>query len=580
MSDIGRSANWDNSSFPSNQKLTLFIDPDRMPSFSLNMERPSIDIDRQKLSLAKALIETAKTQDILTARQSIYRRIKTILVEVLPNTLIGMEEVSDLLGIEREIDRKRASVTVRIQKALFDDMDITKNTIRLIDAVFVPTIDGRMTAGEGERPFEVPGLQPRGRLIKQLLESLGHADFYEFCGVNSSNMMRFLSYQLIVIPNLNKMILYCDEEENRTFVVHGLKAPESIHGLNKDQLDAHPDVEALRWSSEDTWCEQLREALERDSFTKSQVTSLEAEESITANVERVTKRRIVRVDGKEVRTVYGFVANFRQGSIIIPGNNRTSATLLKSLLEYYDIRPKIVISEKEKAEVYPIETLKDLVPKVQENGEIILRGDVYSTHSIFAEELGAAKQTINRYIKKANLMPHPLLRRGNGSYYLKKDIENCLPPLFRKDGTVEIDGRIAVGLNKVANSEDYPFTARSLRKWLIDAEVEPAPIVVRVPKESGPPPTELFWKDQLDQVIPLQVGEDGVLLHNGVEYVALRKYAQHMGLAPGYFRSKVKGLNFVTQKDLGRNLYKYRELFRKSDIDPLLPDGALKQLEA
>ena len=83
-------------------------------------------------------------------------------------------------------------------------------------------------------------------------------------GTNSANMMRGLSYRTIVIPEIDKTIMVCDAEANRTFVIFDSEKPERYYKLRKSQLQhivAGGLATDLIWRDSEEWKMKLAELL-------------------------------------------------------------------------------------------------------------------------------------------------------------------------------------------------------------------------------------------------------------------------------------------------------------------------------
>ena len=78
-------------------------------------------------------------------------------------------------------------------------------------------------------------------------------------------MIRKESYEMFIIPSLEKMILVCDEEGNSTFIINRLsETPHFYYSLSKDQLKALKDselIDQIDWRNLDKWKEDLLNSL-------------------------------------------------------------------------------------------------------------------------------------------------------------------------------------------------------------------------------------------------------------------------------------------------------------------------------
>lgn len=485
-----------------------------------------LDVEQQRAVLAdvRSLIDHA-TKTITVERIGILSKIEAVLAHLIPVSKIPLEEICNILGLTPEIQRTRNGVILKLKNALRNKVETDclrlgseETSVHIIDEVFIPTNPtGSINNGEGD--FVIPDIFPRGKLIVETLESLG-VDINSckiLCGTNTPEMFRTLSYQLIIIPSLEKMILFCDEGNNRTFVVHGLKDPRSMYRKNKDQLKEHPDVEHFIWSQDQTsWCELLTTILQRATYEKSAPSTAAKPSEKNTHAVVMDGYKIIEVDGQPAMSVKAFAQ-------IYTGEGICTERSLSVMLRYYDIQPIATLARN--ARVFPIETLKNMIPQLQNNGEILLFGETYTTHTIYERTANKlSKKYIKRHMEKAGLLPHPMLKRAAGRYYLKSEIEAALPPIMSDDGYATVRGRIAVGLERVAGSTKYPFNPKVLRQRLRDAGVAPIPYVEVRNHGAGVPPKEIFWEDDLASVMPLFLSHDGTIEVDGNVYVSLLRY--------------------------------------------------------
>jgi hypothetical protein len=526
----------------------------------------TIDEQRTVLHETRELLNSS-VHAIEIERLGILGKVEEILDGLLPDCKVSLKETCDILGVDAEIDERRKSVILHVKTALLDKIyreslkeDPDEFEITQINEVFVPPQD-RKHIQPGEEDFGTPEILPRGKLIVDILKKLGvdPKSCRFLCGKNSKEMMRTLSYQMIVVPSLNKMILFCDESENRTFIAHTIQYPRFMYKKTKDELKEHPKVESLVWRQDvASWEKALTMIFQRETYTKPEPPPKETTHNIVMD-----GHKVVEVDGQPARTVNAF-AHERQGMKLC------SAKILKEMLCHYDIEPTGALTRN--AEIYSVEVLESMIPQVQQNGEILLRGDLYTTPSIFADMNSTSKKSIKKHIKEAELAPHPILRRAAGHYYLKSDIEAALPPMISDDGYVSIRGRTAVGLKRVGGSNKYPFNSKVLRKRLIEAGIEP--ILGEKVRSSGKggPPKELFWQDDLDSVMPAFLREDGAVEIDGKVYVGLRRYVISTG-ATAWKAYEATSEGRLLKADPGIDVYSGTTLvdaYLKSDVDAVL----------
>lgn len=181
----------------------------------------------------------------------------------LPLITKGRKNIALILELEEELKKKFPPLKEALVSTSFE----------IIDEVFLPPDEMEVLRGDGVGRFEKPDVYPRTELAIEVLKVMGvdlnQCKFLE--GVNSPNMMRNLSYRMIVIPSLDKTVFVCDEEGNRTFVVFDADNHENYFRLQKSELkDLVESGMAMDfiWVDEDSWKERLAEALSMKSPKK------------------------------------------------------------------------------------------------------------------------------------------------------------------------------------------------------------------------------------------------------------------------------------------------------------------------
>lgn len=116
------------------------------------------------------------------------------------------------------------------------------------EEVFVPPDERKEPIVPGAGSLEGKKLIPRTKLALEAISELGlHADKI-IEGSITDEMIRQEPYNLIIIKEKNRMILVCDKEGNKTFVIY-----ESGHGdewplKTKDELREDPKVAHIIWN--------------------------------------------------------------------------------------------------------------------------------------------------------------------------------------------------------------------------------------------------------------------------------------------------------------------------------------------
>ena len=142
-------------------------------------------------------------------------------------------------------------------------------SITKLKEVFLPPNEGRVRilgqkTGEGKEKQSHPRLELACRLLVKMGVDLTDDSIVE--GTNTEEMRRSESYLLIRIPEWDRMILLCEEEGNRTFVIHSNKDPERYRSMSKNELMALKgiELEELAWCGPAEWEGELQALLQED----------------------------------------------------------------------------------------------------------------------------------------------------------------------------------------------------------------------------------------------------------------------------------------------------------------------------
>jgi hypothetical protein len=228
---------------------------------------------------------------------------------------------------------------------------IESQTIQQVEQVFVPPDIGELTLiSSGENPYISPGIIPRLEYLEEALAALG-IDLYNDCLIyrakNSSKMIRGKSYILIIVPAekvkvilesnnddtsiaKERMILICEEEGNRTFVIEktGEKEQEYMDNNSsvnneyqfytdktKLELKELTNVAHFEWKDEATWKQQIQAILSRKT------------------IEAKTNRRMWEYYENQENISYDLWAYTRAAGLEHPSDLKTSNISLKFKVE-------------------------------------------------------------------------------------------------------------------------------------------------------------------------------------------------------------------------------------------------------
>ncbi len=240
------------------------------------MFESSAYIDRA--SEIKRLIKAADTPEL-------QKKVREMIADLLGGSEMRLKQLAEELGFElkEQVKRKRKSVTVLIEEELEKRFPKLKNPVsdskpdeepelpknirfKTINETFLPPDTKEIRFGNDAGEFKKAQVFPRTRLAIEMLEQMGvnleECKFLE--GVNMLNMIRQKSYRAIIIPSLQRTILVCDEEGNRTFVAYGIDNIERFYRLRKSKLRELVEeglLADLVWCESDEWQLKLMELL-------------------------------------------------------------------------------------------------------------------------------------------------------------------------------------------------------------------------------------------------------------------------------------------------------------------------------
>ncbi|MFC1615687.1 hypothetical protein ACFL21_00975 [Patescibacteria group bacterium] len=228
-------------------------------------------------TLNELLDETDNRDDLMVIRRELLE-------------LIGELEAADLLDeeIEETLHRVILENQEKLQLYLMDDEEsedcLIEEALEMIgggedfedgnweeiepidlEAIFVPTDDDFfIREGFNGGIFEKAGHIERIELAFEVLRSLGVEKVLRFKGEFYTRTVRELSYEMIVVPELKRVILLCEEEGNRTFVRKGIVDLPSFYKKTKSQLKNDPEVVDFIWKDPVSWKNDLKRYLLED----------------------------------------------------------------------------------------------------------------------------------------------------------------------------------------------------------------------------------------------------------------------------------------------------------------------------
>lgn len=187
----------------------------------------------------------------------------------------SLVEISRMLGADKFLTVERSgrkSPVYRFDVQGFIQLEIEQHNFLRLPDVFTQLNETIVPPDEGEtiRTGKGGGIEkkeiiPRSKYLVELLSEIGQP-YQVISGTNGENMVRSESYQIFVIPGLERIVLINDEEDNVSFVIHSTDPEEHqlILGLKKSQLKSMGDekVQPVKYpGSPEEWKEKIRALL-------------------------------------------------------------------------------------------------------------------------------------------------------------------------------------------------------------------------------------------------------------------------------------------------------------------------------
>ncbi|MFC1615921.1 hypothetical protein ACFL21_02165 [Patescibacteria group bacterium] len=126
---------------------------------------------------------------------------------------------------------------------------------------FVPPDDPEVEITPSGGGFEKQTLRPRTTLFYEVIEELGVGHCLAYEGQCSTEMFRQTPYILFIIEELDRAVLLCEEDQNRTFVKKGVDNLENLSFSGKKELKSDPNVKNFVWKGPHYWKARLRQLL-------------------------------------------------------------------------------------------------------------------------------------------------------------------------------------------------------------------------------------------------------------------------------------------------------------------------------
>lgn len=138
---------------------------------------------------------------------------------------------------------------------------------------------------------------------------------------------------------------------------------------------------------------------------------------------------------------------------------------------------------------------------------------------------------IHRGIKKAGFQPVPNVHVYSGAQrvkvYWKEEIDKIMPHRTNECGIVAINGREAVCISPYARSGNLSVKYETLMQKISEKKLQP---VTGYTVLSGKHTVTVYWKDEIDALLPQRKLVDGVVDVNGREAIGISAYAEVLGI--------------------------------------------------
>lgn len=143
--------------------------------------------------------------------------------------------------------------------------------------------------------------------------------------------------------------------------------------------------------------------------------------------------------------------------------------------------------------------------------------------SYIESDLSSSK--LKNRMEKAGISPiknvTALMTNKPVEVYWKEDVDKFLPLFIDENGIVEVEGRKAVGLIVYARAQKPSMSPNTLISWVDEAGLAPIKnIIVR----SGRTPILVYWKEEVDELLPKKLDDNGVVIVSGRAAVGISKY--------------------------------------------------------
>ncbi len=216
-------------------------------------------------------MDTPDIREIEARKMELNRQVERLLSSGLP-----VAQIAEIIGAEDylrvEERRGKPMATVFDTKRFVND-EVQKltplqlpGTILATKQIILPPGEGEIITGSGEG-METKEFIPRTRYLVEILTEL-KLPYSVISGKNKPGSMRGLSYEVFLLPSIQKIVFINNEAENATFIIHqveDMKEWQELSAMSKEELKKMDDgkrVSTIVWSNNvKEWKDSVSHAL-------------------------------------------------------------------------------------------------------------------------------------------------------------------------------------------------------------------------------------------------------------------------------------------------------------------------------
>ncbi|MDX9970717.1 MAG: hypothetical protein RBS56_02310, partial [Candidatus Gracilibacteria bacterium] len=185
-------------------------------------------------------------------------------------------ETRDVLGFSEMSD------AFIYEEGFVEEMSFGKLNVKFFNStynfVLPDDLEGPIISGNGNG-IEKKNIISRVNLMYELLRDWGVENVLVYEGKTLDSQFRKVPYRLFIIEELDRAVLICEEEGNRTFVKAGLSDLERFSFSRKSELKQMNDVRSLIWCGVEHFKEKMAELLVLDFEEEEEVKIEESNDS-------------------------------------------------------------------------------------------------------------------------------------------------------------------------------------------------------------------------------------------------------------------------------------------------------------